>query len=115
MPPRLKDSEEIKGQEWLACVAALPLAPVIGSVPDLGEAACVLDRSHGGHTEGKEALLDRVVCPAHLSAVGKPTALTPAFLVGPPGSEQDHPVHGVRQDAWDVRAPIAMAPDWLGH
>ncbi len=61
-------------------------APVIGSVPDLDEAAGTLKRSHGRHTEGKEALLDRVVCPARLSAVGKPTGLTPALLVGPPGS-----------------------------
>lgn len=84
--PSLDDPEESKGREWLACVAALPWAPEIGSVPDLGEAAGVLDRSHGGHAEMKEALLDRVACAAHLAAAGKLTSLTPLLLVGPPGT-----------------------------
>lgn len=84
--PALDDPEESKGREWLACVASLPWAPEIGSVPDLGEAAGVLDRSHGGHAEVKETLLDRVACAAHLAAAGKPNSLTPILLVGPPGT-----------------------------
>ncbi len=70
-------------------------------MPELDEAADALYRSHGGHTEGKEALLGRVAWAAHPSAVGKPTGLTPAPLVEPPGTAQDHPGHGVRQGAWD--------------
>ncbi|MHB1527715.1 MAG: hypothetical protein ACYCZN_15835 [Candidatus Dormibacteria bacterium] len=60
------------------------LGPGNRKVPDLDEAAGALDRSHGGHTEGKEARLDRVACAAHLTASGQPTSLTPLLLLGPP-------------------------------
>ena len=84
--PSLDDPEDLKPREWLTWLAALPWEAETAPELDVTEAGRILDRLHGGHSEVKGAMLDRIATAAHVAAMGRTARVPPILLVGPPGT-----------------------------
>lgn len=107
--PSLSDPEDLKPAEWLTWLAALPWDVETEPELDVAEAGRILDRLHGGHSEVKEAMLDRIASAAHVAAAGGAARIPPILLVGPPGTGKTT-LAGAMAQALRMPGEVVSAP-----